>query len=215
MMCHCCNIENHDREEPHYPLCFSPSFVADPRKGQEGGWRGKMGVTGSSLTVAAGWRGEEWVTLGMGEGIIKRARWQLQQVPSKRAELHWAELMASVEPGRSTATAANIWSLIISRWTKLGLITSHLPMGKASPVPQLSHKQYSILKYLLTASPVMKICFWCRKTKDILVFSLLYSHVRMWNLSLPEAFLSCQLLAGISPLTCWYNYTNDIIDSDE
>lgn len=119
----------------------APRFVADPRKGQEGSWRGEVGVTWSSLRAAAGWRGEGWVRQGVGEGIIKRVRWQLQQVPSKRAELHWAELMASVEPGSSTATAANIWSLIISRWTESGLITPHLPMGKASPVPHMSHKQ--------------------------------------------------------------------------
>lgn len=101
------------------------------------------GGGGSSLTVAAGWMGEgegggEGETEG--EGIIKRARWQLQQVPSKRPELHWAELMASVEPG-SAATAANIWSLIISLLTEPGLVTPHLPVGKASPVPHTSHEQ--------------------------------------------------------------------------
>lgn len=122
--------------------------------------------------------------------------------------------MASVKPGSSAATASNIWSLIIS-FSELSLVTPHLPMGKASPVLQTSQKNQTlrlakIFAFTLILLPVCSV----RKTCNVSLSYPLCTLAKMWNLSLPEAFPSCQLLTGISLLTCWYNYTNDIIDSD-
>lgn len=67
--------EHGDREEDktHSPtltsLFFTPSVIADPRKGGKCGWRGEAGVE----AAAASWRGERGEREG-GEGIIKRVR---------------------------------------------------------------------------------------------------------------------------------------------
>lgn len=69
------NAERRGRDRTRSPtltsLFFALSIIVDPRKGRT--WGGGGG--GSSLTVAAGWRGERgWVGETGGEGIIKRAR---------------------------------------------------------------------------------------------------------------------------------------------